>query len=135
MWHLQFDEDISFVKSAQVNSPASWRAGITRTDLPFLPQSRVTITGYNAYESQGETYAGFILGYLPLFDGRLAVNINTDLSLERRDGSVKKVKVTGSSVRMDVNFHKTLSLYGGITRNYSDYVDSTLYEIGVDRRW
>ena len=134
-FNLRFDEEVSLIQTPGESSPARWRGGISKTNLPYWKNARISVTAYNQFDSRGEGYGGYASGYFPISGNLIALQVNSGGRYSDQGSGKKEFKMTDYSIQIDVNLMRSLSLYGGMSRTSGDFVDTVFYDSGVSYRW
>ena len=132
---LQLDEEVAFIDAPGEDFTPRWRATLTRTGLPSLPQGQVSVTLYNLDGAGAEGYGGLLSAYIPFRDGRCSLRPALGFRYLDTDQTSEHFQITDLSLHGDFWISKTWSVYAGITQSFGDSIDLTLVELGVDFRF
>ncbi len=134
-WSLQLYEEVSLIDSDTAEDTTRWQVRLTRTGLFDLRNASISLTAYTLAGDAGDGYGCRVLGYFPLWDGKLTVQPGAGFRTLQVESQAEDLSVSYLSLYLDGRLSKTWTLFGGLNYNRGDGADSTLLEVGLRYSW
>ncbi len=98
---LNLDEEISWTRTDGRLQSGRWRATLGRQGLPWKPDGRAYVTGYNVSGPTGTDYGGSAGLTLPMQKGKLILDTNAGFRYDRSAASGRIFRLGDASLRLD----------------------------------
>ena len=132
---FNLDEEISWTRIDGRLQPGLWRATIGRQGLPWKPEGRAYVTGYNVSGPAGTDYGGSTGVTLPLLNGKLILDTNAGFRYDRGAASERILRLGDASLRLDWRPNRAWQVEAVSSTVKRGSAGSSTFSGGLSYRW
>jgi hypothetical protein len=134
-FRLSLDEEMTYYDTNEGRSKGFWRVSLSRYGLFSIQQGRVTLSGFNLSEFEGEGHGGQVSLSLPFSNNHFWFDSIYGFRYSGPTGEKKTYSTSDISTRLIYRTGKHWDVDLGFSRIYQQGIQSSVGDIGISYQW